>query len=231
MRTTLLAALVATFALTSALADGDRAATGEPKAGLPKPQTGVAITMERGVRVWRPVPNITVVDDGTYYPQASSYSNSSAPVTGSDYTLGNQYGTGGYGYGFSFANNNGRFGFRKFGHHHAFDRDHHKRDFDRDHRRHDGGSDHDRHDGGKDHHHNNFGVTVITPRLPRYAMLPPAGHPGHAGKPMNVVVHVNHHGPMGHGPMGHGPMGHGPSGHGGMGGHGHGGGHSHGGHH
>jgi hypothetical protein len=103
----LLVTTVAIFvAATGAVsADGmSKANVSAAKAGLPAPQPSVAVSMERGVRVWRPVIDAYVAGDRTSYPVYS------APV--GDAGQGAAYGAYGYGgaYGLS-----GGFGTNKAG--------------------------------------------------------------------------------------------------------------------
>ena len=119
MRTLALVVLLTSVALTPALADGERAAKPQAKVELPTPQQSVVVTVERGVRVWRPVIGNFGAGD---YPQAADYSRGTAGPYASNgysngYAPGNGYGSGyGYGYGGFFANNrhDRRFGVSSF---------------------------------------------------------------------------------------------------------------------
>jgi hypothetical protein len=88
----LLSLLLLGFAATLAQADGDVVRT--KSVALPVPQASVAVTVERGVRVWRPLG--TDASGEAYYPQAASVNSGSEPQP--QYVAPNSYGvTGTYG--------------------------------------------------------------------------------------------------------------------------------------
>lgn len=88
----LLAVSLLGFGATLAQADGD--AVKANRVALPAPQTSVAVTVERGVRVWRPLG--TDPSGEAYYPQTASVNSGSEPRV--QYVTPNSYGiTGGYG--------------------------------------------------------------------------------------------------------------------------------------
>lgn len=88
----LLSVLLLGFAAKLAQADGE--AVKANRVALPAPQSSVAVTVERGVRVWRPLG--TDASGAAYYPQSASVSSGSNPSV--QYVTPNSYGvTGVYG--------------------------------------------------------------------------------------------------------------------------------------
>ena len=88
----LLSVLLLGFAAKLAQADGE--AVKANRVALPAPQSSVAVTVERGVRVWRPLG--TDASGAAYYPQSASVSSGSEPSV--QYVTPNSYGvTGVYG--------------------------------------------------------------------------------------------------------------------------------------
>ena len=99
--------------LAATLAEADGART--KGVALPAPQPSVAVTVERGVRVWRPLGT----DGGVaYYPQSASLNSGSEPQV--QYVTPNSYGAtgiyggfGGFGHGQKHERRNGVSGFSK----------------------------------------------------------------------------------------------------------------------
>jgi hypothetical protein len=89
--------LISLILATPALADGDKVADAPgAKSGLPAPQSSVVVTMERGVRVWRPVGLPAQMGPmPAAYPQQANYTESTAAQAAPSPNYG--YGYGGSG--------------------------------------------------------------------------------------------------------------------------------------
>lgn len=185
MRRVALCLALAALSAIPARADGD---TSQVK--LPPHQSSVVVSVERGVRVWRPVTaTYAVGDQENEAPEGNSAAAAYAPSYG---TGGSGFGWGlpyGYGYGAGYGHNNGRKHDRAYGmnpfvaQHPALARF--------------------RHDGkvhGKVHPslsiHVNFGRPV--------AKAGPRGVRGHGGGPGKLAMNGRHSSaPMGGRPAGH----------------------------
>jgi len=197
MRRAALTLLLASLLTIPALADGELTPKRRAHNGLPPPQPGVVVTMERGVRVWRPV---TAASDAI--GAAEAYPQSTA-TGGYDPAYG---GKGGFGYGWGYPYGYG-YGYGMWRHHERRYPDGPglaRREFDHDRFRRDVGHGYEHGYEHMDEH--SHGVTIIRPQFPRYAMgpaMPYSAAPiqGAARPPLRIHVNVA---PMMHG-AGHSP--------------------------
>ena len=97
MSSFMLSLSVVGFTLTPALADGTRVEQKASGVAMPAPQSSVAVSLERGVRVWRPV---TSEGSEGYAPQTASTGTTETP----QYAATNNS-TGGYGTSGTFGSN------------------------------------------------------------------------------------------------------------------------------
>ena len=109
MSSFMLSLSVVGFTLTPALADGNKVEHKASGVAMPAPQSSVAVSLERGVRVWRPV---TSEGSEGYAPQTASTGTTETPQYAATNNSTGGYGTyGNYG-SYGTYGSNGAFGSR-----------------------------------------------------------------------------------------------------------------------